>query len=191
MCLDGRTCFIVNSVLYYNIVLHCEVAEDADMAELADRAIRLIISMTINFIIISPLPRVHFCLGKVWRNPNMKLSCCTLNIGRVEVEQNGEAVPTSGGRPRSGLDPLVRIKEHLDGRNRSAPGTPLGAHRRQSHNNLSFEVKATILSYERDTIARKTLEAFWIMARNPKINRKDECLAITNELAAFQGLCRF
>ena len=107
MCLDGRTCFIANNVLYYNIVLHCEVAEDADMAELADRAIRLIISMTINFIIISPLPRVHFCLGKVWRNPNMKLSCCTLNIGRVEVEQNGEAVPTSGGRPRSGLDPLV------------------------------------------------------------------------------------
>ena len=112
MCLDGRTCLIANSVLYYNNVLHYEVAEDAEvaeMAELADRAIRLIRSMTIIFIFISPLPRVHFCLGKVWRNPNMKLSCCTLNIGRVEVEQNGEGVPTSGGRPRSGLDPLVYI----------------------------------------------------------------------------------
>ena len=70
---------IANSVLYYNNVLHYEVAEDAmktdelsevaEMAELADRAIRLIRSMTIIFIFISPLPRVHFCLKKVWRNP--------------------------------------------------------------------------------------------------------------------------
>ena len=74
MCLDGRTCLIANSVLYYNNVLHYEVAKDAEVAEiakLANRAIRLIRSMTVIFIFISPLPRVHRCLGKVWRNPNM------------------------------------------------------------------------------------------------------------------------
>ncbi|EYC28795.1 hypothetical protein Y032_0007g3433 [Ancylostoma ceylanicum] len=37
--------------------------------------------------------------------------------------------------------------------------------------------------HEPETLARKTLEAFWIMARIPKISRKDECIAVTNELA--------
>ena len=63
-------------MLYYNNVLHYEVAEDvmktdelSEVAELADRAIHLIRSKTIVFIFISPLPRVHFCLKKVWQNP--------------------------------------------------------------------------------------------------------------------------
>ena len=51
MYLDGRACLLANSVLCYDNVLHYEVAEDAmktdefskvaDMAELADRTIRL------------------------------------------------------------------------------------------------------------------------------------------------------
>ena len=39
----------------------------------------------------------------------MWLPDCVLNVGRGEVRQNGEAVQTSGGGPRSGPDPLVYI----------------------------------------------------------------------------------
>ncbi|EYC19370.1 hypothetical protein Y032_0024g1045 [Ancylostoma ceylanicum] len=66
-----------------------------------------------------------------------------------------------------------------------------GVHRMQSHDNVEFEVSVTILSYEPDILARKTLEAFWIAAKSPKMNRKEECIAITNELAPFQNLCGF
>ena len=82
-----------------------------------------------------------------------------------------------------------RVKEHLDGLKRSRPATPLGSHRLQCHGGVEFEVTVRILMREPQTSARKTLEAFWIGARNPKMNRKDECLAITNELAPFADLC--
>ena len=73
----------------------------------------------------------------------------------------------------------------------SDPVTALGAHRRQVHDNSEFGITVEILSQELRTSARKTLEAFWITAKSPKMNRKDECLAITNELAPFLDLCRF
>ena len=53
-----------------------EVAENAmrtdelpEVAELTVRAIRMTRSMTTTFIFTSPLPRVHFCPEKLWRNP--------------------------------------------------------------------------------------------------------------------------
>ncbi|EYC31409.1 hypothetical protein Y032_0004g2138 [Ancylostoma ceylanicum] len=40
--------------------------------------------------------------------------------------------------------------------------------------------------------ARKTSEALWIQTRNPKMNRKEECLSITWELAPYpRTLFRF
>ena len=83
----------------------------------------------------------------------------------------------------------VRIREHLDGLRKSKMLTPLGTHRRLCHDNTEFEVAVSILAREAEISARKTLEAFWISARNPKMNRKDECVAITQELAPFLELC--
>ncbi|VDP62610.1 unnamed protein product, partial [Heligmosomoides polygyrus] len=56
---------------------------------------------------------------------------------------------------------------------------------------LNVQVAVTILARESDVSARKTLEALWIASRNPKINRKDECVAVTQELAPFVGLSNF
>ena len=85
----------------------------------------------------------------------------------------------------------VRITEHLDGLAKGRSSTPLSAHSRLCHENATFDTAVTILSHEPQTIARKTLEAFWIASRNPKINRKEECVAVTNELAPFQTLYGF
>lgn len=47
------------------------------------------------------------------------------------------------------------------------------------HIGEKFEVSTKV-------IARKTLEAFWITAKKkPKINRTEECVAISNEMAPF------
>ncbi|KAJ1367591.1 hypothetical protein KIN20_028532 [Parelaphostrongylus tenuis] len=46
--------------------------------------------------------------------------------------------------------------------------------RAQKHNNKDFDVTVTILAQESKTSTRKTLEAFWINAQNPEMNRKDE-----------------
>ncbi|EYC02517.1 hypothetical protein Y032_0099g3160 [Ancylostoma ceylanicum] len=59
----------------------------------------------------------------------------------------------------------IRVKEHLDGKTRSRISTPLGVHRRHSHGNCSFAVAVTILSWEPEIVARRTLEALWITAR--------------------------
>ncbi|EYC41440.1 hypothetical protein Y032_0569g86 [Ancylostoma ceylanicum] len=85
----------------------------------------------------------------------------------------------------------IRIQEHLDGLQKSKPTTPLGTHRRQRHDDEEFGVDVSILARKVEISARKTLEAFWISAKSPKMNRKDECIAITNELAPFVGLCGF
>ncbi|KAK6764997.1 hypothetical protein RB195_025075 [Necator americanus] len=79
----------------------------------------------------------------------------------------------------------VRIRERLKGMKQSNAATPLGAHRRQCQENVSFCIAVTVL----EIIARRTLEAFWINAKGPKMNRKEECLAVTNELALYQDLC--
>ena len=85
----------------------------------------------------------------------------------------------------------MRVKEHLDGMRRSRVQTPLGAHRVQYHGNADLEVSVSILAKESEISPRKTLEAFWIVAKDPKMNRKDECVAITSELAPFRDLCNF
>ena len=81
----------------------------------------------------------------------------------------------------------IRIKEHLDGKLK-AQNTPLGTHRIQKHSGEDFEIEVTILAQEPKTSARKTLEAFWINSKNPKMNRKEECLVITRDLAPYLQL---
>ena len=85
----------------------------------------------------------------------------------------------------------IRIKEHLDGLRRATTSAPLGDHRVHCHEGTLIEVTVSILAREPDIAARRTLEAFWIAARAPKINRKEECIAVTNELAPFADLCGF
>ncbi|KAK6745356.1 hypothetical protein RB195_011843 [Necator americanus] len=91
----------------------------------------------------------------------------------------------------TGRSLCVRIKEHLGGMKHSNAATHLGAHRRKCHENAPFCIAVTILSYESENVARRTLEAFWLNAKSPKMNRKEECIAVTNELALYQDLCGF
>ena len=107
-------------------------------------------------------------------------------IYRITCLSCGDTYIGETGRPL-----CVRIKEHLDGLNKSRPFTPLGQHRISRHEGAEIQIAVKILSFEPELLARKTLEAFWIAAKNPKMNRKDECLAITTELAPYQALCGF
>ncbi|KAK6751288.1 hypothetical protein RB195_002958 [Necator americanus] len=91
----------------------------------------------------------------------------------------------------TGRSLCIRVKEHLDGLVKSKTSSPLGAHRRQCHDNTPFKIAVTILARESDVLARKTLEAFYITAKSPIMNRKEECIAVTNELAPYQDLCGF
>ena len=88
------------------------------------------------------------------------------------------------GRPLS-----VRLNEHIASKKRESLITPLGKHRREDHGGLDFDVKCTILAYEPQTSARKTLVAFWICKRNPRMNGRNEHLAITSDLMPFLSLC--
>ena len=85
----------------------------------------------------------------------------------------------------------MRVKEHLEGLNKPNMSTPLGDNRVRCHAGLSYQVAVTILAREPDVSARRTLEALWIAAKTPQINRKDECIAVTQELAPFVDLCGF
>ena len=67
--------------------------------------------------------------------------------------------------------------------------SPLGKHRVEAHGGNDFEVKCTILSHEREISARKALEAFWISAKNPTMNNKNECLSITSDFLPYISLC--
>ncbi|EYC24969.1 hypothetical protein Y032_0012g1613 [Ancylostoma ceylanicum] len=82
----------------------------------------------------------------------------------------------------------VRVKEHLEGKSSSRLSTPLGR-RAQAHNGVDFEVQVTILAGESEISARKTLEAFWIHSKNPKMNRREECPTITSELLPYLAAC--
>ncbi|XGW34489.1 hypothetical protein V3C99_018419 [Haemonchus contortus] len=82
----------------------------------------------------------------------------------------------------------VRIKEHIDGTKRLKGSTALGTHRIQKQNGGVFEVTVEVLAQESQPCARKTLEAFWIQVTNPKMNRREECLAITRELRPYMKL---
>ena len=83
----------------------------------------------------------------------------------------------------------VRLKEHLASKRRGNLLTPLGRHKNEVHAGNDFDIKCTILAYEKETSARKTLEAFWIRSRNPAMNNKNECLSITDEFMPFLSLC--
>lgn len=91
----------------------------------------------------------------------------------------------------TGRSLCTRVKEHLNGLQKPLVSTPFGEHRARIHGGAVFEVAVTILARERDISARTTLEVLWIAARNLKINRKDECIAVTQELAPFVDLCGF
>ncbi|EYC06559.1 hypothetical protein Y032_0075g959 [Ancylostoma ceylanicum] len=82
----------------------------------------------------------------------------------------------------------ARIREHMDGKGRSRLTTPLDSHRKFQHDGENFEVNVKILAQEPETSARKTLEALWIEAKNPKMNRKEECLSMTREFAPYLDL---
>ncbi|VDO66413.1 unnamed protein product [Heligmosomoides polygyrus] len=66
----------------------------------------------------------------------------------------------------------------------------MGEHRVDCHGGAMVQLAVTILARESDVSARKTQKAFWIASRNPKISCRDECVAVTHELAPFVGLLR-
>ncbi|EYC44537.1 hypothetical protein Y032_0458g1830 [Ancylostoma ceylanicum] len=83
----------------------------------------------------------------------------------------------------------VRINEHLASKKRESLVTPLGKHRREDHGGNDFGVRCRILACEQQTSSRKALEACWISARNPRMNSRNEHLAITSDLMPFLSLC--
>ncbi|EYC01492.1 hypothetical protein Y032_0106g3723 [Ancylostoma ceylanicum] len=83
----------------------------------------------------------------------------------------------------------VRINEHLASKKRESLITPLGKHRREDHGGADFNIRCTILAYESQTSARKALEAFWITERAPRMNSRNEHLAVTSDLMPFLSLC--
>ncbi|XGW13260.1 hypothetical protein V3C99_013695 [Haemonchus contortus] len=83
----------------------------------------------------------------------------------------------------------VRIKEHLAGKRRSNVLTPLGKHRVEQHDGNDFNIRCTMLAHETEILSRKALEAFWISARNPDMNSRNECVTITNDLLPFMQHC--
>ncbi|VDP06678.1 unnamed protein product [Heligmosomoides polygyrus] len=96
---------------------------------------------------------------------------------------NGEYIGETG-RPLG-----ERVKEHLGMLRRCDIAGPLGEHRLRCHNGAGIDVAVTILAREFEISARKTLEALWIAARNPTINRKEERVAVIQELAPYVDLC--
>ncbi|EYC28547.1 hypothetical protein Y032_0007g3282 [Ancylostoma ceylanicum] len=82
----------------------------------------------------------------------------------------------------------ARLKEHLHGKEKLRLTTPLGTQKKVRHDGANFEVTVKILAREPQTAARKTLEALFIHAKSPRMNRKGECLSITRELWPYLGL---
>ena len=83
----------------------------------------------------------------------------------------------------------IRVKEHLSGKRRRELLNPLGKHRVEGHGGDDFEVSCKVLARENDIATRKVLEAFWIRVRNPRLNNRNECMAITSEFLPFVPLC--
>uniref|UniRef100_A0A7I5EAW6 GIY-YIG domain-containing protein n=1 Tax=Haemonchus contortus TaxID=6289 RepID=A0A7I5EAW6_HAECO len=85
----------------------------------------------------------------------------------------------------------TRIEEYLERLRKSRTQTPLGMHRILCHGGNDFTISVAISALETETTARKALEACWIAARDPQINRKEECATVTRDLAPFLDLCKF
>ncbi|KAK6728579.1 hypothetical protein RB195_005925 [Necator americanus] len=77
------------------------------------------------------------------------------------------------------------VKDHLDGLIKSRSSTPLGAHHRRGHENTHFNIAVTFLAREFDVLERKVLEAFYMAAKSLAMNRKEECIAVTNEMTSY------
>ena len=65
----------------------------------------------------------------------------------------------------------------------------LGKHRKEDHDGNDYSVMCTILAHEDDISARKLLEASFILARSPKLNSRNEQLAISRDLLPFLDPC--
>ena len=98
------------------------------------------------------------------------LSCNALYIGET-------------GRPLGN-----RINEHMTDKRRKTQLSPLGRHRIETHGGDDFDIRCKILTYEKETSARKALEAFWTV-KNPAINNKNECLSMTSDFLPFVSSC--
>ncbi|VDP13499.1 unnamed protein product [Heligmosomoides polygyrus] len=109
-------------------------------------------------------------------------SCCVVYLIKC-MGCNGEYIGETG-RPLG-----ERVKEHLGVLRRCDIAGPLGEHRLRCHNGAGIDVAVTILAREFEISARKTLEALWIAARNPTINRKEERVPVIQELAPYVDLC--
>ena len=83
----------------------------------------------------------------------------------------------------------IRMKEHLACKRRSTPLSPLGKHRVEKHDGEDFNVICKVLAREDDIGSRKALEAFWIRARSPAMNNRNECMAISADFLPFIPLC--
>ena len=83
----------------------------------------------------------------------------------------------------------VRVNEHMASKRRGSLTSPLGKHLKEEHNGNDFDVKCSVLAFETCTSARKTLEAAWILTRDPKMNSRNEHLSITSDLMPFIGSC--
>ncbi|VDP14364.1 unnamed protein product [Heligmosomoides polygyrus] len=117
--------------------------------------------------------------------PNGKEGDCMTSgvVYLMSCRMCGQEYIGETGRPL-----CIRVKEHLDGLKKPNVSTPWGEHRVRCHHGAMFQVSVSILARESDISARRTLEALWIAAKNPQVNRKDECIAITQELAPFVEL---
>ncbi|KAK6760781.1 hypothetical protein RB195_022012 [Necator americanus] len=109
-------------------------------------------------------------------NPYGREGDCIVSgvVYRITCRLCGDDYIGETGRPL-----CIGVKEHLDGLAKSKTFTSLGAHRRICQPNSEEEVEVCILSYESGITARRTLKAFWITAKSRKMNKKDECIAIT------------
>ncbi|VDO75972.1 unnamed protein product [Heligmosomoides polygyrus] len=114
--------------------------------------------------------------------PNGKEGNCMTSgvVYNMSCNECGEDCIGETGRPL-----CIRVKEHLDGLRKGRLRTLWGEHRVRCHAGAMLQVSVSLLARESDISARKTLEALWITARNPQVNRKEECLAVTQELAPF------
>ncbi|VDO76028.1 unnamed protein product [Heligmosomoides polygyrus] len=89
----------------------------------------------------------------------------------------------------TGTHLCVRVKEHVDGLDKCNVSTPLREHRLRSHSGAVVGIAVTILAREFDIAPRKILEALWIAFKNPAINRREERVDVTQELAPFADHC--
>lgn len=59
------------------------------------------------------------------------------------------------------------------------------------HSSEKIEVSIKTPARKTKTSVLQTLDAFWITAENPNINRSEQCVATTNELVPFLDLNTF